>query len=96
MDQKKLDALQKTINAKIHAGTGEYGLDGLLMDCSTAIQHLREQVLAQAKEIERKDKALREAVDLLTERKQGGHARSPNHNARLVLDAALSPAAQEG
>lgn len=33
--------------------------------------------------------AMKEACDLLTERKQGGHARSPNHNARLVLEAAI-------
>lgn len=33
--------------------------------------------------------AIKEACDLLTERKQGSRARSPNHNARLVLDAAL-------
>lgn len=44
-----------------------------------------------AAEIERLRAALAEARDLLLEIKQGGHARSPNHNARLVIDAALKP-----
>ncbi len=35
-------------------------------------------------------KALEEACDLLAERKYGSPARSPGHNARLVLDAAIS------
>jgi hypothetical protein len=35
-------------------------------------------------------KALEEARDLLLEIKQGSHARSPNHNARLVIEAALA------
>ena len=34
--------------------------------------------------------AMLEACDLLAERKQGGYARSPSHNARLVLERALS------
>jgi hypothetical protein len=34
--------------------------------------------------------ALKEARDLLMERKYGSAARSPGHNARLVIDAALS------
>lgn len=41
--------------------------------------------------------AIQEACDLLTERKHGSPARSPAHNARLLLEAALSmPAAQDG
>lgn len=34
--------------------------------------------------------AMKEACDLLAERKYGSHARSPGHNARLTLEAALS------
>lgn len=33
--------------------------------------------------------AVQEACDLLAERKYGNDARSPGHNARLVLEAAL-------
>lgn len=35
------------------------------------------------------EEAAREAIDLLAERKYGSHARSPGHNARLVLERAL-------
>lgn len=34
--------------------------------------------------------AVKHACDLLTERVQGSHARSPAHNARVVLESALS------
>ncbi|MHB1208049.1 MAG: hypothetical protein ACYCZX_20970 [Rhodospirillaceae bacterium] len=34
-------------------------------------------------------KAIKEACDLLAERTQGSHARSPGHNARLLLERAL-------
>lgn len=34
--------------------------------------------------------AMREAVDLLTERTLGSPARSPAHNARLTLEVALN------
>ena len=40
--------------------------------------------------------AMREAIDLLTERKQGSSARSPGHNARLVLESALRSAPPVG
>jgi hypothetical protein len=33
--------------------------------------------------------AMQQACDLLAERKHGNRARSPGHNARLVLEAAL-------
>jgi hypothetical protein len=36
-------------------------------------------------------KAAIEACDLLAERTYGNHARSPGHNARLLLERALSP-----
>ena len=39
--------------------------------------------------------ALTEAVDLLLERTYGSPARSPGHNARLVLQAALKAGAAE-
>ena len=39
---------------------------------------------------DRYEKALREACDLLAERTYGSPARSPGHNARLTLEAALS------
>lgn len=42
---------------------------------------------------ERMERALEEARDLLLERTRGSHARSPGHNARLVIDAALSKGA---
>jgi len=35
--------------------------------------------------------AMRMAADLLAERAHGNPARSPGHNARLVLEAALTP-----
>lgn len=37
-------------------------------------------------------KAIRDACDLLAERTYGGNARSPGHNARLLLEAALQEA----
>lgn len=40
--------------------------------------------------------AIREAIDLLAERKHGSPARSPGHNARLVLEAALRSAPPVG
>lgn len=46
-------------------------------------------------EIGRLRTAMQEACDLLTERKQGSHARSPGHNARLVLEAAITPGSGE-
>ena len=36
------------------------------------------------------DRAMRIACDLLAERIQGSRARSPGHNARLILEAAIS------
>ena len=36
--------------------------------------------------------AITEAIDLLIERKHGSNARSPGHNARLVLQRALASA----
>lgn len=42
-----------------------------------------------ALEIERLRAACSEACDLLAERTHGSPARSPGHNARLVLEAAL-------
>jgi len=47
--------------------------------------------LAEAEtKIELLEGAIRQARDLLMERKYGNEARSPGHNARLVLEAALS------
>lgn len=46
--------------------------------------------LAAADEIERLRTAMQKACDLLAERKYGSPARSPGHNARLVLERALS------
>lgn len=48
---------------------------------------------------QRLSEAIRQACDLLAERSYGSPARSPAHNARLVLEAALAhatPTAQEG
>lgn len=39
--------------------------------------------------VERLSAAMQEAADLLAERKHGSAARSPGHNARLCLEAAL-------
>lgn len=36
--------------------------------------------------------AIKEACDLLAERKYGSNARSPGHNARLLLERALESA----
>ena len=41
-------------------------------------------------EIKRLRDVMQEACDLLAERKQGSPARSAGHNARLVLEAALT------
>lgn len=40
-------------------------------------------------EVDRLRMAMQEAADLLAERRYGNSARSPGHNARLVLEAAL-------
>jgi hypothetical protein len=48
-----------------------------------------EQAEAKAARLEG---AAQEAIDLLTERTHGSPARSPGHNARLKLEAALAPA----
>lgn len=42
-----------------------------------------------ADEIERLRAAMMDACNLLTEAKQGSPARSPGHNARLLLEATL-------
>jgi hypothetical protein len=48
------------------------------------------------REIERLRVAMREACDLLAERTYGSEARSPGHNARLKLEAALKTAQDDG
>lgn len=47
---------------------------------------------AERARVKRFEEALREARDLLLERNRGSAARSPAHNARLVIDAALAAA----
>ena len=74
---------------------GNLNIESLIVD-------LRKEAGEAANEIERLrsrsetlEAALRDARDLLLERVQGSPARSAAHNARLVIDAALSPAPSE-
>lgn len=61
-------------------------------------EHYRMLELAQSRAAERDAarKALEEARDLLLERLRGSPARSPSHNARLVIDQALSDLKEMG
>lgn len=54
-----------------------------------AADELHPSVIACRAVLRRHEAAMLEACDLLAERKYGNAARSPGHNARLVLEGAL-------
>jgi hypothetical protein len=68
------------------------GGDDLALANAT-INHMSGYLGFEIDENERLRNAMKEACDLLAERKYGSPARSPGHNARLCLEAALEPAA---
>lgn len=76
------------------AGRGEDVYANLRFICAANPQKVLE-ILAENEakdaEIERLRSAAAMACDLLAERTYGSQARSPGHNARLVLEGALRP-----
>lgn len=51
---------------------------------------------AQAERIARLEGSIKMACDLLAERIHGNAARSPGHNARVILESALNPSGSRG
>ena len=75
----------------------------LLKEAAAEIERLRDAlkgttfIVTQAgAEIRMLTAAMRDACDLLAEREHGNPARSPGHNARLRLEAALGHPAEAG
>jgi len=78
---QNIDTIKDVMNAKAL---------GAVVACSFI--GLQNNLASATSRAERLEAALRDARDLLLERVQGSPARSAAHNARLVIDAALSPA----
>ncbi len=84
------DRTREAIRSSIKVGAP--GLTDIVIDAivRSAMMKIHHHAgVALSEENDRLMSAMREACDLLAERTQGSAARSPGHNARLLLEAAV-------
>ncbi|WP_449044169.1 hypothetical protein [Paracoccus versutus] len=83
----------RALVANLSVWAGKAHPDQQLVDLAHVLAILDSNPAPQPEgQVQRLSDAIRQACDLLAERKYGSPARSPAHNARLVLEAALTPA----